>query len=76
MAELGSCKTCKGKVSSEAIACPHCGQPDPYENNVSQVPDKLHELVRRNQKIEAIRVLKELQPWLSLKEAKDYIDSL
>ena len=26
---LSKCKACKGKVSSEAKVCPHCGQPDP-----------------------------------------------
>lgn len=29
MPDLGVCKCCFGKVSSEAKACPHCGQPDP-----------------------------------------------
>ena len=72
MAELGFCKTCRGKVSSEAIACPHCGQPYPIDDNLSGV----RELVRRNQKIHAIKLLRELQPELSLKEAKDYVDSL
>ncbi len=26
---VSQCRVCKGKVSSQAIACPHCGQPDP-----------------------------------------------
>ena len=29
MAELGQCKTCRREVSTEAISCPHCGQPNP-----------------------------------------------
>jgi len=29
MATLGACKTCKGKCSSDAPRCPHCGQPSP-----------------------------------------------
>jgi predicted amidophosphoribosyltransferase len=31
MAELGVCPTCKGKVSTSARACPHCGEEDFYE---------------------------------------------
>ena len=26
---LTQCKACKGKVSTDAKTCPHCGQPDP-----------------------------------------------
>ena len=29
MASIGQCKTCRGVVSTVAISCPHCGQPDP-----------------------------------------------
>lgn len=29
MADMGQCKTCRKGVSTEALACPHCGQPDP-----------------------------------------------
>ena len=31
MAELGNCKVCKGRVSSAAHTCPHCGHPNPYD---------------------------------------------
>ena len=30
MATLGLCHCCRQSVSSEAEACPHCGQPSPY----------------------------------------------
>lgn len=29
MAEAAECPTCAGKVSTEAVSCPHCGQPCP-----------------------------------------------
>jgi len=32
MAELSECKTCKGKVSSSAASCPHCGEASPCLN--------------------------------------------
>jgi RNA polymerase subunit RPABC4/transcription elongation factor Spt4 len=31
MARVTNCKTCKGKVSTEAKTCPHCGQPNPAD---------------------------------------------
>ena len=37
MAELGHCKTCTGKVSSEAKSCPHCGQPFPFYGLMMEV---------------------------------------
>ena len=30
-ARLTTCQTCEGQVSTEALACPHCGQPGPFE---------------------------------------------
>jgi ribosomal protein L7/L12 len=73
MAKLGSCKTCQGMVSSEAPVCPHCGQPNPYNG------DDLGEvrlLVKQGQKIAAIRRLRELRPWLELREAKDFVEEM
>lgn len=29
---LGNCVTCGGKVSGNAAACPHCGEPDPLRS--------------------------------------------
>jgi len=37
--QIGNCKACGGKVSCEAATCPHCGQPSPFQNNVSVVLD-------------------------------------
>jgi hypothetical protein len=31
MPNLANCKTCSGLISEEAIACPKCGQPDPFQ---------------------------------------------
>lgn len=39
MASLGKCRTCDGKVSSEAPACPHCGQPEPYLDSAAPSVD-------------------------------------
>lgn len=77
MAELGFCRTCSGKVSSEATMCPHCGQPQPFSPHPSQnFMREVRDLVQRNQKIEAIKVLREMQPGLGLKEAKDIVDAM
>ena len=37
--EIGDCKACRGKVSSEAAACPHCGQPAPFKQQCSETLD-------------------------------------
>jgi hypothetical protein len=70
MATLGSCRTCKGQVSSEAKSCPHCGQPFPLLNGVDEAQGHFH----AGNKIEAIRVLR-VKNGLDLKDAKDIVDS-
>ncbi|MFA7382492.1 MAG: hypothetical protein WC001_03505 [Desulfurivibrionaceae bacterium] len=72
MAGLVSCKTCQGLVSSEALACPHCGQPNPYPFDLGEI----RLLVQQDQKIKAIKRLRELQPWLGVAEAKDMVESM
>ena len=37
--QIGDCKACGGKVSREAASCPHCGQPSPFQQNISVVLD-------------------------------------
>lgn len=37
--QIGNCKACDGKVSYEAASCPHCGQPSPFQKNISVVLD-------------------------------------
>jgi len=71
MANLGLCRACKGKVSSEATLCPHCGQPNPYEDQLGHV----RALVAGGQKIEAVKVYRELTG-CDLAEAKTFVDSL
>lgn len=39
MASLEQCKTCEGDVSSEALTCPHCGQPGPFDCSIQGVTD-------------------------------------
>lgn len=78
MAQLGVCRTCGGMVSSEAISCPHCGQPMPYtEGKVidkSSSHSQARELLKQGRKIEAIKVVRE-ETGLGLKEAKDLVES-
>ena len=71
MARLGFCKTCQGRVSSEAASCPHCGQPAPYQD----VPEQVRLLALRGQQIEAIKKLRDLTG-LDLKDAKEMVDAL
>lgn len=70
MATLGSCRTCKAQVSSEARACPHCGQPFPLLQGVEDAEG----FFRAGNKIAAIKQLREANG-LDLKDAKDIVDS-
>jgi len=70
MATLGTCRTCGGKVSSEARACPHCGQPNPSLAGLEEA----QALARMGQKIEAIKMVRE-RTGRDLKAAKDLVDS-
>ncbi len=38
MAETTNCPTCEGLVSSQAKACPHCGQPGPFTKRSEAIP--------------------------------------
>ena len=73
MAKIGPCKCCFGKVSNEAISCPHCGQPNPYSK--SSHDEQLYEIIQNRGKIGAIQKHRE-QTKCSLEEAKNYVDSL
>jgi ribosomal protein L7/L12 len=73
MATLSACRTCGGKISTEARMCPHCGQPNPYESSLA---GKVRLILREtNNKITAIKFVRE-QTGIDLKEAKDLVDSL
>lgn len=78
MAQLGVCRTCGKMVSSEAISCPHCGQPMPYTDgkviDSSRPHSRAQDLLRQGRKIEAIKVVRE-ETGLGLKEAKDLVES-
>ena len=39
-----------------------------------EVPARVHDLAQAGQKVAAIKLLRETNPWLSLKEAKDYVE--
>jgi len=70
MASLSSCRLCGGQVSTEAQACPHCGQPDPCE----QWRD-VRAALNRGNKIEAIKIVIEKTGW-DLSQAKEFVESL
>lgn len=72
MAKLGVCKSCRGKVSDEARTCPHCGQPDPYDEQWSA---SLRPFLDRGDLIGAIKLVREITGW-GLKEAKDFVDGM
>lgn len=39
-----------------------------------EVPARVHELAQTGQKVAAIKLLRQTNPWLSLREAKDYVE--
>jgi|APSaa5957512622_1039677.scaffolds.fasta_scaffold103462_1 ribosomal protein L7/L12 len=73
MAKLGYCKCCPGKVSNEAINCPHCGQPNPYSETSHD--QELCKILQSRGKILAIKKHREITE-CGLAEAKKYVDSL
>jgi len=70
MIRLGFCKACKGNVSEEAMACPKCGQPEPYE----PLPADIDLLISRGLVIDAIKRVRELTG-MDLKDSKDFVDA-
>jgi ribosomal protein L7/L12 len=79
MFKLGVCKCCSDKVSSEAMICPHCGQPCPY----SEAPEDPEEIFKREvrallsegEKIKAIKLVRE-KKYMDLPEAKKFVEKL
>ena len=41
-----------------------------------QVPARVQELATMGRKVEAIKMLRETNPWVSLKEAREYVEAL
>jgi hypothetical protein len=41
-----------------------------------EAPARVRELALTGRKVEAIKVLRETNPWMGLKEAKDYVEGL
>ena len=72
MDRLGLCKCCSGKVSNEAISCPHCGQPEPFSDSVNE---KMRDLLKKHGKVPAIKEYRDFTD-CTLAEAKRYIESL
>jgi ribosomal protein L7/L12 len=77
MFKLGICKCCSGKVSSEAMMCPHCGQPCPYSEDPFETTLRdIRALLSQGKKIEAIKLFRDKNPGLGLAEAKNFVESL
>ena len=70
MAELGVCRTCGNPMSSEAAACPNCGQPDAF---TSEGLDEVKLLARRGKKVQAIGRFREITGQ-GLKDGKHFVD--
>ena len=66
--QVGFCKSCKNKVSQDVKACSRCGQLEPFQ----PLPDVIHLLVTRGNRIEAIERLQELTG-MDLKDSTDFI---
>ena len=76
MATLGECKTCGVKVSDEAIACPHCGQPNPYTApDPDRGPWSVVLIDAGAEKINVIKVVREMTA-LGLKESQNLVENL
>ena len=85
---LIKCIECNREISDKAIACPHCGCPKELQgsteklttNNILKICGKDYDLsslipkINKQQKVEAIKDLRELIPSLSLLDAKNIID--
>jgi ribosomal protein L7/L12 len=70
---LSACFCCGRPVSTQAKACPHCGQPDPTGSDELKVAVK--EFLREAPKINAIKFVRE-QTGAGIKEAKDYVERI
>jgi len=73
---LSFCRCCNGRVSTEALSCPHCGQPSPSPSSGQQEwwKEKALDLLNSGNKIEAIKLVREATS-LGLKEARDLVES-
>jgi ribosomal protein L7/L12 len=69
MTQIGFCKACKNKVSQDAKTCSRCSQPEPFQ----PLPDGIHLLVTRGNRIEAIKQLQELTG-MDLKDSTEFVD--
>jgi len=76
MAVLGECKCCGIKVSDEAIACPHCGQPNPYTAPDPHVGPWSVILTDAGDNKRNVMLLLRNRFALGLTEAKDLVDNL
>ena len=84
------CIECNREISDKAFSCPHCGCPNEYQNNTTEIPKSniitiggmdydLSNIIpkaNKQQKLDAIKELRELIPKLSLLDAKNIIDHI
>lgn len=74
MGELSVCRCCNSPVSTAAVNCPRCGEPNPAID-LGEMNVAARTLISQGKKIDAIKLVRELTGW-GLKEAKDYVESL
>jgi ribosomal protein L7/L12 len=67
---LAACRCCGVQISSEAKACPHCGQPFPVADGFDQARVEY----QHGNVISAIKLVREATG-LGLKEARDMVES-
>lgn len=86
------CPECNKQISDKASFCPHCGYPiNDLSNNLNSDSSDLNtitlfgssyditeavQLINNNEKIKAVKVLRETIPNLSLSDAKDIADCI
>jgi len=77
------CPECGRRISDQAVSCPGCGRPlNPVESAAPPLPatgaanGEILDLIRRHQKIAAIKRFRELHPGMGLAEARDAVERI
>jgi hypothetical protein len=72
------CPDCGGLVTVQDESCPKCGkvlEKEPPPPALTPLEQRVLDLMRQNQKIEAIKVYRD-ETNVGLKEAKDFVEAL
>lgn len=73
---LIKCPMCEREISSNAVACPHCGEPSKKEETLNKLVG--YSVVLEGNLTIKIKLIKEIRmiTGLGLKEAKDLVDNV